>query len=278
MEWILDAIIDCLKMLPFLFAAFLCMEAVEHYSGKQMNRMLEKAGRGGPVLGAALGCIPQCGFSVLASNLYAGGVITMGTLLAVFLATSDEAILLLLADPGHGNEILQLIGVKVLIGVLAGYLIDLIFRQRKWTQNPMHEICHSCGCHNHHGIVKPALKHTFRVFVYLLIFTLVLNLILELVGIEQVSEMLLGNTIFQPVIAAVIGLIPNCAASVVLTELYLSGAISFASVVAGLCTGAGVGLLVLFRVNRDKTENLKILGLLYLIGAASGMILELLHF
>ncbi|MDO5425968.1 MAG: putative manganese transporter [Eubacteriales bacterium] len=274
MDLIADALLDCLKMLPFLFAAFLCMEAVEHYSGKRMNQMLEKAGHGGPVLGALLGCIPQCGFSVLASNLYAGGVITMGTLLAVFLATSDEAILLLLADPGHGGEILKLILVKVVIAVIAGYLVDLIFHRRKWTEDPMQEICHDCGCHDHHGIVRPALRHTVRIFLYLLVFTLALNILLDAVGIEQVSALLLGNTIFQPLIAALIGLIPNCAASVVLTELYLGGAISFASVVAGLCTGAGVGLLVLFRMNRDKKENFKILGLLYLIGAASGMLLQ----
>ena len=132
MEWIVESIMDCLKMLPFLFAAFACMEAVEHYSGNKMNQMLEKAGHGGPLVGAVLGCIPQCGFSVMASDLYSGGMITLGTLLAVFLATSDEAVLLMLSSPGNGGEILKLMAVKVLIGIVAGYAVDLIFHRRKW--------------------------------------------------------------------------------------------------------------------------------------------------
>lgn len=275
MEWIVESIMDCLKMLPFLFAAFACMEAVEHYSGNKMNQMLEKAGHGGPLVGAVLGCIPQCGFSVMASDLYSGGMITLGMLLAVFLATSDEAVLLMLSSPGNGGEILKLMAVKVLIGIVAGYAVDLIFHRRKWAENPMEEICDHCGCRESHGILKPALKHTLQIFVYILVFTLAISYLIEAFGMERLSGMLMGNTLFQPMIAALIGLIPNCGASVALTQLYLGGAISFASVIAGLCTGAGVGLLVLFRVNQDKKENWKILGLLYLLGAGSGMLLQL---
>lgn len=276
MEWIMDALLDCLKMLPFLFAAFFCIEALEHYSGEKLNRALKSAGMAGPVLGSLLGCIPQCGFSVLASNLYAGGVVTLGTLMAVYMATSDEAVLLMLAEPGHSGDILKLIAVKVVLGMAAGYLVDLIGKRKTRHVHSIDEICTDCGCHNHSGILKPALKHTGKIFLYILIFTLALNALLELIGIEGVSAVLLGNSPLQPLIAAVIGLIPNCAASVALTQLYLNGAIRFSSVVAGLCTGAGAGLLVLFRMNRDRKENLQILGLLYLCGAAGGLILELL--
>ena len=275
MEWLTEGLIDSARMLPFLFVAFLCMEALEHYSGSRVNRILKKTEKGGPVVGAVLGCIPQCGFSVMAADLYAGSIISLGTLMAVFLATSDEALLIMLANPGNSGEILSLVGVKLVIAIVSGYALDLIFKRRKKMENSMEEICSHCGCHDHHGIIRSALNHTVRIFLYILILTCALAFIMDAVGIQELSRMLLGDTIFQPLIAGVIGLIPNCAASVALTELYLGGAISFASVVSGLCTGAGVGLLVLFRINHSPKENLKILGLLYGIGALSGMVLQL---
>lgn len=274
MDVIIDACLDSLKTLPFLFCAFLLMEASERYYGKHMDTLLKKSKHGGPLAGALLGCIPQCGFSVIASNLYAGGLITLGTLLSVYLSTSDEAILLLLADTARGRDILMLILTKVIIGVIAGYLVDFLFRKNRQGRN-MEQICTDCGCEEEEGILKPALHHTVVLFVYLLLFTLALNLLMEAAGAELISSWLLGDTVFQPILAALIGLIPNCAASVILTQLYLSGAISFASVVAGLCTGAGTGLLVLFRMNRDKRENLKILGLLYAVGVIAGIFLEI---
>ena len=274
MEWVVESIMDCLKMLPFLFAAFACMEAVEHYSGNKINQMLEKAGHGGPLVGAVLGCIPQCGFSVMASDLYSGGMITLGTLLAVFLATSDEAVLLMLSSPGNGGEILKLMAVKVLIGIVAGYAGDLIFHRRKWAENPMEEICDHCGCRESHGILKPALKHTLQIFVYILVFTLAISYLIEAFGMERLSGMLMGNTLFQPMIAALIGLIPNCAASVTITQLYISGVISLGAMMSGLLVGAGVGLLVLFRVNPDKKKNLKIVGILYVIGVLAGIVIN----
>lgn len=274
MEWIMEALADSLKMLPFLFAAFLCMEALEHYAGRKWKSAMRRTGAAGPAVGAVLGCIPQCGFSVMASNLYAGGVITLGTLMAVYMATSDEAVLLMLADPGHGKQILWLLAAKVLIGMAAGYLVDLLVPPKKRHHHTMGEVCTDCGCHDHHGILKPALKHTGKIFLYILAFTLVLNGVLELIGLERLSAVLLSDSVFQPLLAALLGLIPNCAASVALTELYLGGAISFASVVAGLCTGAGIGLVVLFRVNHDRKENFRILGMLYLLGALSGVLLE----
>lgn len=275
LDVIIDAVLDCLKTLPFLFCAFLLMEAAEKYYGKHMDRILKKSKWGGPVIGSLLGCIPQCGFSVIASNLYAGGMVTLGTLLAVYLSTSDEAILLLLTEPDRGGDILRLMLTKVVIGVIAGYLIDLLFKKERQGRN-MEQICTECGCDEEEGIVKPALHHTVTLFFYLLLFTLILNIVMEIAGVEKISAWLLGDTVFQPVLAALIGLIPNCAASVILTELYLSGAISFASVTAGLCTGAGAGLLVLFKMNRDRKENLKVLGLLYAVGVIAGILLEIL--
>ena len=237
---LLDAILDSMKTLPFLFGAFLLMEAAEKHYGKHMDAILKKSKWGGPLAGALLGCIPQCGFSVIASNLYAGGLITLGTLLAVYLSTSDEAIILLLADSSRGSDILKLMLTKVIIGILAGYVTDLIFFKQRQGRN-MEQICSDCHCEEENGILKPALHHTIHLFSWLLVLTLILNVVMELTGAEQLSAWLLGNTVFQPVLAALIGLIPNCAASVILTQLYLSGAISFASVVAGLCTGAGAG-------------------------------------
>ena len=267
---------DTLSMLPFLFIAFLVLESLEHYSGNLVGRTLTKAAKACPAIGALLGCIPQCGFSVIASNLYSGGIITLGTLLAVFLSTSDEAVLILLAHPENTGTILPLLATKVVIAIIAGYLANLFFGNRIGSEKHIETLCEDsgCGCHEHHGILRPALAHTIQLFVYIFVFTAVLNLIIESFGLETVATFLLEGSIFQPFLAALIGFIPNCAASVILTELYLSGTLSFASIIAGLCTNAGVGLIVLFRVNKNTSENLKIAGLLYLIAVVAGIILS----
>ena len=271
---IVDTTFDCLKMLPFLFVAFILIEALEHYSSDFTAKALAKVGRAGPGVGAVAGCVPQCGFSVMAANLYAGGIISVGTLLSVFIATSDEAILIIMSNPERIREVGILLAAKVIIAVTAGYIIDIFFQNQLATVKESGNLCKDCGCDEEDaGIWKPAWHHTIRIFIYLFIFTGILNLCIEIFGIEQLSKFLLGNTIFQPVIAAIIGLIPNCAASVILTQLYLNGAISFASVIAGLCTGAGIGLVVLFKMNRNKRENLKIVGVLFLVAVAAGMII-----
>lgn len=279
MDFIIDALKDgvgdSLRMLPFLFIAFLLLEAVEHYSEKHRDGLLSRIGGAGPVLGAVFGCVPQCGFSVAAANLYSGGVITLGTMLAVFWSTSDEAVLLLLGNPGNGRIVLRLILTKVIIGTGFGYLTDFLFRKSPLRRKKLGGICEDCGCEEEGGILKAAFHHTVQIFVYLLIFNCALNILLEAVGIERLSELLLKNSVFQPVLAAVIGLIPNCAASVVLTELYLTGVLSFGSVIAGLLSGAGVGLAVLYRVNRHLKENLKITGILLLCAVVSGIFLQI---
>ena len=159
------AFIDCLRMLPFLFAAFLLIEALEHYSGRLITKVMQKIGRAGPIVGAAVGCVPQCGFSVMAANLYAGGVISVGTLLAVFLATSDEAVLIILGNPERAGEVGMLLGAKVLIAVIGGYAADLFLKERLSSEKSCGNLCDHCGCHEAHaGILMPAWRHTFRLF------------------------------------------------------------------------------------------------------------------
>ncbi|OUQ28288.1 hypothetical protein B5E77_03050 [Lachnoclostridium sp. An131] len=268
------AFLDTVRMVPFLLAAFLALEALEHYSNNYMNRVLGKVGKAGPAVGAVFGCVPQCGFSVAAANLYSGGVITPGTLLAVFLSTSDEAVLILLGNPGSGPVIARLLLGKVLIGIGFGYLADLVLRNKK-EEKHIEDLCRSCGCSDHGGILKPALKHTVRLTAYILVFTFVLNVLLEWIGMNTLTAILGRDTWFQPLLTALLGLIPNCASSILITELYLAGGLSFAAAMSGLCAGAGVGLAVLFKTNRPMKENLGILALLYVISAAVGLLLEL---
>ena len=272
---LLDTAADSLRMFPFLFAAFLLLESLEHHSGSIPEKILTRFSKGGPLFGALLGYIPQCGFSVLAANLYAGGVVSPGTLLSVFLATSDEAVLILMEHPGNGAEICQLLVAKIGIAIIAGYLTDLFLADKITSSKHIGDLCSHCGCHGNHGIIKPALNHTVRLFGYIFLFSGILNALLEIFGLTTVSSFLLNGSLLQPFLAALIGFIPNCAASVILTELYLTGALSFASVIAGLCTNAGLGLIVLYKVNKNRSENLKLTALLYIAAAISGILFSL---
>ena len=283
LDAIWDGLIDCLKMLPFLFLAFLLLEVLEHRAAEKMNRLLRKTEKAGPAVGALLGCVPQCGFSVLASNFYAGGMISLGTLMAVFLATSDEALIILISGAAPADKILWMILAKILIGILFGYLIMLVmhlFRihtDRRKIGDKCGNLCREddCGCHDEKaGLLKPALKHTAKIFLFLLVFTIALNVLLEVVGLDKISGLLLTDSPFQPVLAALIGLIPNCASSVILTQLYVQGVLSFGAAIAGLCSSAGLGLVVLFRMNKSRSENVIILGLLFGISVLSGVILQ----
>lgn len=267
-----DAVLDTLRILPFLFAAFLALEAIEHYSSRFSNRLLSGVGKAGPFAGAVLGCVPQCGFSAAAANLYSGGLISLGTLVAVFLSTSDEAVLILLAHPGNGKTIASLLVLKIGIGMAAGFLIDFLFRNRK-KEKHIGEMCKTCGCSDESGILRPALIHTARLAAYLLAFTFCLNLALAFAGVDRLAEILGKDTLLQPFIAALLGMIPNCAASVLITELYLSGGLSFGAAIAGLCAGAGIGPAVLFRSNHAPRENAAILLLLYGCAVIAGIIL-----
>lgn len=269
----MDTLLDGVRMLPFLLAAYLIIEYMEHRAGDKLEAMLAGSGKYGAFGGAVLGALPQCGFSVVAANFYAGRVITRGTLIAVFISTSDEAIPVMLSSPGHGRELVYLIGLKMLIGLVAGLLIDLLDRGRGRTNiaaEHHHDICDHCGCERG-GILRAAVHHTMMIFVFILVVSLVLNSVFYLLGDEVVTKLLLTDSPLQPLVTALFGFIPNCASSVLLTQLYLSGGISFGSVLAGLSTGAGIGLAVLVRMNRSWSDNLKIAGILYLIGAGAGL-------
>ena len=270
-----EPIIDTLKILPLLFIAYLIMEWLEKKASYKMERALAKIGRGGPVIGSLLGCVPQCGFSGASANLFTAGIITEGTLIAVFLSTSDEAVVLLLSSMAPFSVIGKLILTKIVIGILAGYLVDFKNKKRGIKKAPV-DMCRDCGCEESGGILKPAIKHTVKVGLFIFIVNLVLFNVASLLGEEFIHGILLSGSFFQPFITGLVGLIPNCAVSAAITELYVDGALSFGSAVAGLCSGAGVGLAVLLKANPIKKENLRIVVTLYIIAVASGIILNLL--
>ncbi len=279
LDVLLDTLKDTAKMLPFLFGVYLLIEYLEHKASDRLPEALRKMGPFGPIGGAAIGCLPQCGFSVAAANLYSGRLISLGTLLAVFLATSDEAVPILLSDPSAAKRILPLIGAKLVIAISAGILTDLIIRlirlKRNTQQEPYRDLCEDCGCEEH-GIVRSAAVHTARITLFVFAVSLAMGLAIALLGEDAINGFLLADSPVQPFVTALIGLIPNCAASVVLTNLYAAGSLSFGSVIAGLSTGAGMGLAVLFKTNKGLKENISITALLYLVGALSGLIIELI--
>ena len=219
---ILDTLLDSLKMLPFLFLSYLIIEFIEHKSSKKIEKALKNSGKCGPIIGGILGIFPQCGFSVTAATLYASRVITLGTLVAVFLTTSDEAIPVLLSHPESMPILLKVIGLKLIIGVVIGFIIDLIFRkkhtpieEKEKTQEHIHSMCANCDC-NHSGILKSSIKHTLNVFIFILIFAFILNTLIHYIGEEMLSKLLMSGSVFQPLVAGLIGLIPNCASSCLL--------------------------------------------------------------
>ena len=269
---------DLLKLLPFLFAVFLFIEFVEHKSSDKLGKALTKLGPFGAVGGAVLGCVPQCGFSVMASNLFSGRLISMGTLVAVFISTSDEAIPILVASPEKLDSVWKLILCKLIIAVVAGVAVDLVLKamKRKETDGkPFEELCAHCGC-EHHSIWYSALVHTLSIAVVIFIVNVLFNSAIEIIGEDTIGKFMMTNSVFQPFVAALVGFIPNCATSVILTQLYIEGVVSFGSVVAGLCTGAGVGLVVLFKTNKHLKQNFVIVGILYAVATVSGLLIDLI--
>lgn len=280
LEVLIDTIVDSIKLLPFLFIAYLIMEYIEHKTSDKTKEIVQKSGKFGPFIGGILGIFPQCGFSAIASNLYAGRIITLGTLIAIFLSTSDEMLPILISKAVSIDIILKILGLKLLIGIIAGFIIDIIIRYFKKNEDDnkekIVEICEHEHCHcEKEGIVKSSLKHTVSIFIYILIVSFILNTIIHIIGEDKLSMLILNRPVLGPIIAGIIGLIPNCAASVILTELYLSQVISISTMISGLLVGAGVGILILFRVNKNIKENIKIIGLLYTIGVIAGIILEI---
>ena len=280
LEIIQDTLIDAIKLLPFLFITYLIMEYIEHKMGEKSKKAIKKAGKLGPVMGGILGIFPQCGFSVSATNLYAGRVITLGTLIAVYLSTSDEMLPIFISEAVPFIVILKILGIKLIIGMIAGLLIDVVLniinKNKQKEENEIEHICEEEHCHcNENGIFKSALKHTLSIFVFIIIITFIINIVVNVVGEERIANLVLNKKILGPVIAGIIGLIPNCASSVIITNLYLGNVISLGSMMAGLLTGAGVGLAVLIKTNNKIKENISIIILLYGIGVISGILMEL---
>lgn len=275
---IYDALLDGMKLLPFLFVTYLAMEYIEHKAGSKAERMIRKSGRFGPMIGGVLGIVPQCGFSTAAANFYAGRIITLGTLFAVFLSTSDEMLPILISEQVSLGVIGKILGIKVLISMVAGFLIDFILRNHNIFHEEPLRIDHMCDhehCHCREGkIWKSALRHTLQIFVFILLVSFLLNLVIGCLGEETLSDFLIRMPVMGPVITGIVGLIPNCASSVAITQLYLEGVLNAGSMMAGLLVSSGVGLLVLFRVNENKKENLKITIIMYLIGIVSGILIE----
>jgi hypothetical protein len=299
-EIFIDALLDSVKMIPFLLVVYVGIELIEYKFGNKIRNRVQKSGAIGPVVGALAGSLPQCGFSVVATALYTQRLATIGTLMAVYLATSDEAIPVILAQPDKLGLILPLIITKIIIAVVFGYALDFIFRKK--NQKTLQHIAaynhgHDERGHDHqtildetaccgHNLSSEAKKfdlteiffhpiiHTAKIFIFIFIISFLINLAFLQLGSEGLSRLLLGHSFFQPFLLALFGLIPNCAASVGITELYLQGAITYGSVIAGLCASGGLGILILFKEEKDRKQVFYIIGLLFGLSVLAGLIVQ----
>ena len=277
-EIIIDSVIDSIKLLPFLFLTYLFMEWLEHKTGSAARNRIRTAGKLGPVWGGLLGVIPQCGFSAAASSLFTGRVITVGTLIAVYLSTSDEMLPIMISNAVPSATIIKILACKAAIGIISGLAAEYVYThvlKKQEKEIDIHEICEEERCNCEHGLLSSALTHTLHVFVYIFLISLALNIIIGLVGEETLAGLFTGAPIVGELIAALVGLIPNCASSVVITQLYLEHIIGTGAMMAGLLVNAGIGILILFRLNHDRKQNFRIIGLLYGLGVFWGIIIEL---
>ena len=273
LDVIMDSLADSVRLIPFRFLTYLAMEYLEHRAGEGMQKWLRRADKAGPLAGGLLGVVPQCGFSAAAANLYAGRVISLGTLMAVFLSTSDEMLPILVSEQAPVGGILGILAAKAAFGVAAGMIIDLILRRRGVGKpEDISAVCEKGHCHCEKGILRGALTHTLQIFLFILLVNFGLNLLLDLAGEDVLANLILNRPVVGPMLSGLVGMVPNCAGSVVITRLYLEGAMGTGAAMSGLLAGSGVGLLVLFRANRDMRENLKITGLLYAIGVMGGIL------
>ncbi len=276
----LDAFKDTLLMIPFLFGVYMLIEYMEHASSNKIEKAFKKMGPFGTLGGAVAGSIPQCGISAAAANLYSGKVISLGTIIAVFVATSDEAIPMMIANPGKISVLWKLIVIKIAVAVAAGIIVDIIYKlcaknKSVNEEDHFHELCENCGC-DEHGILYSALKHTVNIALFVFLITLVLNAAISFVGEDIIAGLMMSDNFFQPFISALVGFIPNCASSVIITQLYLEdGILSFGSAIAGLCTTTGLGLIVLFKTNKKHIkQNLLICGILYVVAVITGIVIN----
>ena len=286
LDALLDAVLDSLKILPFLFVTYLIMEYLESHTENRVRDLVKRAGWMGPFWGGLLGAVPQCGFSAAASNLYAGRAISLGTLIAIFLSTSDEMIPIMISEAVPVSKMLKLLLVKLIIGILCGFVIDGFchIRNSRKTGQPedgedflIERLCEKEHCHCESGsIVGSALKHTVHIIFFVFVITVLLNLAFLFLGEDRLTAVISSRPVSGMFLSGLIGLIPNCGASVLLTQMYLHGVLPASHLIAGLLDGAGVGLLILFRVNPDQKENLRITFLLYLLAVVFGMLIHLL--
>ncbi len=269
-EILLDTFIDSIKLLPFLFVTFLLMEYLEHRFSNKSNNIINKKNKFGPIIGSILGAFPQCGFGVSATNLYAARIITLGTLISIYLSTSDEMLPVLISEKSDFSLIASILIIKVIIGMVCGLIIDFIIKQKE--ESKIEDFCLDKHCDCSHGILKSSIKHTINIIIFIFIISLILNIFISYYSDEELKKIFLKNSVFSPFLASLIGLIPNCAASIILIELYLKKIISFGTVLAGLLSSSGVSLLVLFKTNKKIKENIIILLLVYFIGVIFGLI------
>ena len=278
---VIHATEDNISIIPLLFVTYCIMEYMEQLMAEKSEGVMRYSGKMGPLFGGVLGIIPQCGFSAAAASFYSGGVITLGTLLAIFLSTSDEMLPVLISATVPLAMIVKILAVKALIGVLGGFIVDFGIRKigkAHVVQKHIHDLCEQDHCHCEEGSIwKSALIHTVKVFGFVFMVSVLLNLVLEC-GAESALERFADhNSILAAILTGMVGLVPNCAASVIITQMYLKGLISAGAMMAGLLVGAGVGVLVLFRTNSPVKQNVKIVGLLYAIGVAAGLLIDLLR-
>ena len=268
-----DTTVDTLKLFPFLFITYLFLEYFERKMTDKTTALVQKAGRFGPFIGSLCGALPQCGFSVVAANLFAARIISIGTLFAIFLSTSDETLPILISNAASPWLITQIIGYKFICGVIFGYLIDYLWHQKHSTPNiDIEQLCENehCHCENDDNIWLPALHHSVRITMFIFIITLILNILFATVQPENIINSM-QTPILSELLSGIFGLIPNCSASVVLTQLYLENCINIGTLFSGSLVNGGVGLLVLFRVNKHLRQNLKILAVLYICGVVGGL-------
>ncbi len=274
MEHIQHAFLDTLILLPLLFLIYLLIEYLEHENNNVINRLFRRVKKAGPVLGGLFGTIPQCGFSVIAAELFSKKAITIGTMMAIFIATSDEAVPLMIAHPDKITDLGAVLFVKFLAAIFFGYLIDFLVKQdlekeEEHCHSHFHGNCESCEG----GILKSAMIHTAKIFIYILVMNILLGFFAEKIG--PLAQFMSQNIILQSAVCTLFGMIPNCAASVFLTELYLADAISISALISGLAAGGGVGVLVLLKRNKNLKENIAILLTLFAVGIITGVTSEI---
>ena len=275
---LIDAILDTLKLIPFLFLTFIILESIEHKLSNKTQKKLIKYKKAGPILGGLLGGIPECGFSAMASSLFSSRVITMGTLIAIYLSTSDEMLPVMISEKENPLLILKIIGFKVLIGIIIGLIVDLLYKTKTETNHEhIHDLCDDEHCHcEEDGILKSSLKHTLNTIIFVFIANILINFAIYFIGEDTITKLLESKNLLVYFASSLIGLIPNCAASILITEVYISGLIPIGVTISGLLTGSGIGILLLFKSNKNIKENLSVLSIIYFVGVVVGIIVDLI--